>query len=103
MAAADPRQRGHQRFKDSNRIFIIALCKGADAATKFDGGWTRSQPAVGVESFQFRQPCFESCAARCCCDEGVVYIGEVNSRLGKESIAIAGNIPPIWFQTGFAG
>ena len=95
MAAADPHQRGHRRLKDSNRVFIVALRKGANAATKFDDGWTGSQPAVGVESFQLRQPCIETCAVRCRCDQGVVYIGEVNSRLRKISIAIDGDIPPI--------
>src|SRR6185295_12705946 len=42
-------------------------------------------------------------AAGCRCDQGVMHIGEVNARLWKESIAIAGNILPIRLQTRFAG
>ena len=38
MAAADPHHRGHQRFKDADRVLIVALGKCPNAATKVDGG-----------------------------------------------------------------
>src|SRR5712672_1261215 len=57
MAAADPHDRRHQRFKDADRVVIVALGERSNAPTQPDRGSTRGQPAIGLKSFQFRQSC----------------------------------------------
>jgi hypothetical protein len=51
MAAADPHDRRHQRFKDADRVVIVALGERSNAATQSDRGGPRGQPAIGLKSF----------------------------------------------------